>query len=186
MFSSQAFAGWNVWLDNPVTKYRQNGEDGTTGRQSLSIGMAKNEFESFQIFIYANGENLTNVDVEVGNLIKGSDSITDIYLYKQHYVNCSNQSRIEYSTGSYPDALLPKVDRYFNETRNTFPFNVASGNVQGVWVDVGTTRSTQPGTYQANVTISAQGKDSVVLPVTVVVWNFSLPSTATYPFKIFI
>lgn len=181
LISIPSFAAWNVWLDHSVKKYRQGGEDGTNGSQSLTIKMAKNEFESFQILIYANGENLSNVNVYLSNFTKGSDIVNDITIYKQHYVNCSNKSRVEYATGYYPDALLPKVDRYYHEARNTFPFAVTNGKVQGIWVDVGTASTTAPGTYQGYVTVTASGKSNIVLPVTLLVWDFNLPSTATYP-----
>lgn len=177
----QANAAWNVWLDHSIKKYRQDGEDGTSGSQSHSMKMARNEFEGFQVMIYADSENLNNVDISVSNFTKDTDTITDVYIYKEHYVNCPIKSREEYETGYYPDALLPKVDRFYNETRSTFPFNVANGKVQGVWVDIGTEMATVPGKYTATVTISASGKEDVQLPVTLEVFDFALPSTATYP-----
>ncbi|MEF2146641.1 MAG: hypothetical protein V3573_14440 [Desulfovibrionaceae bacterium] len=179
----QALAAYNVWLDNSLTKYRQDGEDGTSGASTLTLGMARNEIESFQVLIYANGETLTNVDVTVSNFVKGADSITDIYLYKQDYVACTQKSRIEFELGNWPDALLPKVDRYYHEVRNTFPFSVANGKVQGVWVDVGTEAATVPGTYSATVTISADGKPNVLRTVTLNVWDFALPSTPTLQYQ---
>ena len=170
-----------AWLDHSIKKYRQDGEDGTSGPNSLTVKMAKNEFESFQVFVYADGEDLSNVDVNVSNFTNGSDVIDDIYIYKEHYVNCSQKSREEFETGYYPDALLPKVDRFYNETRNTFPFDVSNGKIQGIWVDVGTDTATAPGTYTATVTISADGKPDIQLPVTLEVWNFALPSTSSFP-----
>lgn len=178
--TTPCLAAYNVWLDNTLTKYRQGGEDGISGSPTLLMEMAKNEFESFQVMIYADGETLSNVDVSVSNLVKGSDTIDDIYLYKQHYVNCVNQSRVEYPTGWYPDALLPKVDRYFHETRNTFPFTVEAGKIQGVWVDIGTTSTTPAGSYTGIVTVTAQGKDPIQHAVTIIVWDFALPSTSTF------
>jgi hypothetical protein len=180
LWVSPASASYNVWLDNTLTKYRQGGEDGTSGSTSLTISMAKNEFESFQVMLYANGESLSNVDVTVSNLTKGSDTIDDIYIYKQHYITTTTKSRVDYALGSFPDALLPKVDRYYHETRNTFPFAVASGKVQGVWVDIGTTTTTPAGTYTGTVTVSAQGKADVTRAITVVVKNFTIPSTKQF------
>ncbi len=180
IIAPHAEAAWNVWLDHSIRKYRQDGEDGTNGSQSHSMKMARNEFESFQVFVYADDEPLNNVDVSVSNFTKGDDSITNIYLYKEHYIDCSVLSRPDYETGYYPDALLPKVDRFYNETRNTFPFDVSNGKVQGVWIDVGTESITVPGIYTATVTISTDGKTDVQLPVTLEVFNFALPSTATY------
>ena len=177
-----ASAAYNVWLDNSLKKYRQGGEDGTSGASTLTIGAARNEIESFQILIYADGETLTGVDVTVGNFTKDADVVDDIYIYKQDYVNCTRKSRVEYELGQWPDALLPKVDRYYREVRNTFPFAVEAGKVQGVWVDVGTVNATVPGTYTAPVTVSAAGKADVVRTVTLTVWDFELPSTPTFQY----
>jgi len=171
---------YNVWLDNTLTKYRQDGEDGTNGETYLSINMAKNEFESFQVMLYSGNEPLSEVDVNISPLTKGNDSINNIFIYKQHYLKTINQSRIEYPLGSYPDALLPKIDRYFGETRNTFPFAVMAGKVQGVWVDIGTTVNTVAGTYTGTVTVTAKGKTPIVRNISVTVWNFNLPSTSPF------
>ncbi len=174
-------ASWNVWLDHSVKKYRQNGEDGIIGRQSLTVKMAKNEFEAFQVLIYANGQKLSDVDVSVSDFIKGDRRVDDISIYREHYIRCKKKSRVDYKTGSYPDALLPKVDRYYNEKRTTFPFDIPADTVQGVWVDIGTSAVTFPGTYLATVTITAHGMKAVQLPVTLHIWDFTLPSTASYP-----
>jgi hypothetical protein len=180
LIATPSHAAWNTWLDTSIQKYRQDGEDGTNGGQALTIKAAKNEFESFQVLIYANGESLTNVDVSVGDFTSGGNTVDDIYIYKQHYITTVNKSRNESVIGAWPDALLPKVDRYYGETRNTFPMTVSSGKIQGVWIDVGTTTTTVAGTYTANVTISANGKTDIVLPITLVVRDFTLPSTKTF------
>lgn len=184
----QANAAWNVWIDHSIIKIKQNGYDHAnvekkSGSQSLTVKMAKNEFESFQIFIYADGEDLSDVDVVVGIPTKGSDTISDVYLYKEWYISTSASngvSRPEYTPGYYPDALLPKVDRYYGETRNTFPFSITNGNVQGVWVDLGTIAAQAAGTYTSTVTVSASGKSDLTLNLTVEVWDFALPATPTF------
>ncbi len=176
-----ADTGWNVWLDHTVKKYRLHGEDGTDGSKSLSLAMARNEFEGFQVLIYAAGASLQGVDVRVGDFVNGSQKIDDIHVYRQHYTLCAQKSRIDYLPGSYPDALLPKVDRFYGETRSTFPFDIAAATVQGIWVEIGTTPATRPGIYTATVTVTAADGKVERLPVSLRVWDFVLPSTASYP-----
>ncbi len=118
----------------------------------------------------------------VSDFTKSSDTIDEIFIYKEHYVNCTMKSRPEYTTGLYPDALLPKVDMYYGETRSTFPFAVTNGNIQGVWVDIGTDANTVAGTYTGTATVSASGKDDIVLNISIEVYNFALPSTSTFPY----
>lgn len=182
LFSAgQAFCAWNVWVDHSIKKYRQGGQDGRSGNQTVNIAMARNEFESFQILVYADNENLSNIDISVSDFAtENGDTISNIYLYKQHYINCTRPSRQEYETGMWPDALIPKVDRYYHEERNTFPVDCSSGNVQGFWVDVGTSTNTAPGNYTSTITVSADGKSNRTLTVNLMVFDFTLPSTPTY------
>ena len=277
MFPYTCHASMVTWVDNTLTKYRQGGEDGISGNSSISLTMAKNEITSYQILVYAASEDLTNVDVTLSNLTNGSNTITDLYVYKQmyldlrvndvigttgdwedqgsniwrknigtqpyvwsgtpssnysvnvgfykngttdaHYTKGSNtatpstdyqwyydgtylfvyatsnpasyytriiapnrMSRVEYikNSGFMPDALIPKVDRFYGETRNVFPMPVQSGKVQGIWVDVGTASATPAGIYTGTATLTADGKTPQVLSISVVVKDFALDSTSAF------
>jgi len=174
--------GWNQWADHSIVKNRRDGEDDTSGSASVSISMARNELESFQVFVYADGAALENVDVSVGTISKGANTIDHVYIYKEHYVNCDTKSRVEYEAGYWPDALLPKVDRYYNEVRTgVFPVDVTASDVQGFWIDLGTTSSTDPGTYTGIVTITADGKKDEEITIAVEVYDFALDATSNFP-----
>ncbi|MFX0197029.1 MAG: hypothetical protein ACFFCW_12960 [Candidatus Hodarchaeota archaeon] len=180
LFSS-SIGAMRAWVDHGSVKVRQMG-DPIGDRTDLSIECAKNEFESFQIFIFADGENLENVDVTVNDFSDGKGhTINDIYIYKEYYLNITTVSRSEYEPGYWPDALLPKVDRYYRETRNTFPFSIADGHVQGVWVDIGTTADTPAGIYTGTYVVSSDGASDLTGIITLTVWNFTLPSTPSMP-----
>lgn len=178
---SNAFAGMGVYVDHGSVKIRQKG-DPIGNRKNLFIECAKNEFEPFQIFIFADQKNLSNVDVSVSVFTDDKGNIIDnIYIYKEHYLNVTKASRGDFQTGLWPDALLPKVDRYYKETRNAFPFSVRKGMVQGVWVDVGTTLKTPAGKYKATYTVTADGRPKVRGTIILTVWDFAIPSTSTIP-----
>lgn len=183
LITSSASAEMRVWADHGTVKLRQQGDYTGTGQQAvrdISLKCAKNEFEPFQIFVYADGETLAGVDVTVSNLTKaGGGTVDNIYIYKQAYLNITSPSRADYLPGLWPDPLLPKVDRYYGETRNAFPFGVSSGNVQGVWIDLGTTASTAAGTYTGTYTVTASGKTPITGNITLQVHNFAIPSTAS-------
>lgn len=181
--NSDCFAAWpaiNIWLDNGMKKYRQGGEDGTSGSNALIIKSAKNEFEPFQILIYNDHatDPVTGVDVTVTQA-SGPGTISDIYIYKQLYINVTTVSRHDYSIGYWPDPLIPKVDRYYGQKRNAFPFDIVAKKVQGIWVDIGTTPTTPAGTYTFNIAVTKSGEISKTATVTLQVWNFALPSTPT-------
>lgn len=187
LIASPAFASMQVWVDHGAVKVKQQGS-AIGSAQDISLTSAKNEFEPFQIFIYANGETLTGVDVAVSDLTNGANTISsnvtegvhsDVRIYKQEYMTISQTLRSDYQLGIWPDPLLPKKDVYYNEVRTTFPFSVTSGNVQGVWIDIGVPAATAAGTYTGTYTVTADGKAPVTGNITLQVRNFALPSTAT-------
>src|SRR6185369_7780826 len=81
--------------------------------------------------------------------------------------------------GLWPDPLVPRVDRYANERRNAFPFTVARGRNQPVWVDVFVPASAQPGKYTGAARVTHNGTVLFSVPVNLTVWHFTLPSTST-------
>lgn len=198
LFVNDVNATINVWSDNIINKYRKDGEDGTSGVLSHSVKMAKNEFEDMQILVYANGEDLTNVDISVSTPTSGANTITDVYLYYQWYVDTTfvlPGKSVAYRTnagtewGRWPDALVPKVDRFYGETRNKFPFSVPSGELQGVVVEFGTELTAVAGTYTCTATVSGTGSVtgdfSIEVPITITVWNITIPQEPTYHAQIY-
>ena len=180
-FIPDVSAEMRVWVDHGSVKIYQTG-DSTGNNRNLAIYCAKNEFEPFQIFIFADQKELSNVNVTVRPFInKAGNRVDDIFIYREHYVEAPTPSRGDFKAGFCPDALLPKIDRYYHELRNTFPFSVSKGKVQGVWVDVGTTPETPAGTYRAEYTVSANNEPSIKGVITLTVWNFVIPSTSTMP-----
>jgi hypothetical protein len=84
----------------------------------------------------------------------------------------------------YPDGLIPFVDPETGKpgtggTIQAAPFSVGAGLNQPIWVDISVPSSAAAGTYTGTVTIdSDQGTASV--PVTLQVWNFTLPAVPTF------
>jgi len=148
---------------------------------SAEIHAAQNEFEAFQLVIAgpATGVSVT-APVLVGpngSTIPGSE----VRLYREAYQNITIASDAEGGTGLWPDALIPDVDEVANEKRNAFPFDVPSGQNRVVWVEVHVPQGQQPGTYQGSLTVTGSGLGTVTVPVTLLVWDFALPSTSSLP-----
>ena len=57
-------------------------------------------------------------------------------------------------TGEWPDPLIPRIDSYYQERRNAFPFQLAAGHNQSVWVDVYVPTGTRAGAYKGEVTVT--------------------------------
>jgi hypothetical protein len=79
----------------------------------------------------------------------------------------------------WPDPLIPRIDRYANEKRNAFPFTVLRGRSQPLWVEIFIPPATAPGKYTGSARISLLGLVQFSVPISLTVWSFALPSTAT-------
>ena len=199
MFSvTDCYSAVNVWSDNIIKRYRKNGEDGTSGNLAFSLKMPRNSFSDMQILVYANGEDLSDVDVVVSPPTSKNNIIKDVYLYFQWYVDTSLAlppntngfaSNAAYPTGKYPDALIPKVDRFYHEKRNKFPFSVPNGELQGVLVEFGTEFTAAAGNYTCVATVkgkgSVTGSFSIQVPISITVYPVALPKQPSYHAQIY-
>jgi len=95
--ASHSFAAWsdvNIWVANTGTKYRQGGEDGTSGASNISLTMAKNEFEPFQIITYNAGATEQAINDVTVTQTSGPGTIDNIVVYRQHYLTVTSPNII--------------------------------------------------------------------------------------------
>jgi Ca2+-binding RTX toxin-like protein len=78
----------------------------------------------------------------------------------------------------FPDALIPKKDVFYGETRNAFPVTVPAGQNRVAWIDVLVPQGTPVGEYTGHLTVAAGGLSQSV-DVDLDVFDFEVPSTPT-------
>ena len=154
--------------------------------KAISLKAAKNEWEAFQI-VLKNATAVENINVSLSDLKKtgGTETIsaTQAVLYREHYLNVTNESPggltlHERVKGLYPDPLIPFVDPYKEgKVPVGAPFALGADNIATVFVDWHIPLDAIPGDYQATATVSAQGQTDVVLTVNLTVWDFEIPQT---------
>jgi uncharacterized protein (TIGR03382 family) len=93
-------------------------------------------------------------------------------------MDLANASALDGGTGAWPDALVPDVDEVVGERRNAFPFQIDDGGSHAIWVEVLVPRDAPAGDYRGEVRVTWTGGGATV-PVTLTVWPFTLPSTAS-------
>jgi hypothetical protein len=177
--------GITVWVTDPLTRVQPSDSPGTL--QSASIKAARNEYEAFQLVVRApSGSSLSNVNVVASDLVgPGRIGQGHIKLYRAHYVTVTTPtpSSPYPPGGAYADALIPfthpETGQPLGGRFPAAPFPVSAGRNQPVWVDVYVPAGTPAGTYTGTVTVSASGVGSTTVPVTLTVWNFTLPTAAT-------
>ncbi|MBU7026496.1 MAG: DUF4091 domain-containing protein [Theionarchaea archaeon] len=132
--------------------------------REVYIRLAKNEYEPFQI-VMKSGENVegvvyvTDLYDEKGNVF----SREHFTFYEVHYLYVRELSpRSKGEPGWHPDGLKP-----FEEV------TIAKGENTVVWVDVYAPVDQIPGVYTGSIYIDVG--DVIEVPVTVEVWNFTLP-----------
>src|SRR5206468_181134 len=111
---------------------------------------ARNEFEAFQIVLHST-EPMSGLDVAAPDLSDGQGhTITAdfIQIYFVGTVPVARPSREHGETGDWPDPLIPRVDSWFHEKRNAFPFSLVPRRNQAVWVEVYVPRETPAGVYR--------------------------------------
>jgi hypothetical protein len=176
--------GITVWVTDPLTRVQPSDSPGTL--QSASIKAARNEYEAFQLVVQApSGSGLSNVNVVASDLVgPGRIGQGNIKLYRAQYVTVGTSSPSSpYPPGAYADALIPfthpETGQALGGRFPAAPFPVSAGRNQPVWVDVYVPSGTPAGTYTGTVTVSASGVGSTTIPVTLTVWNFTLPTAST-------
>ena len=153
-----------------------------SGAKKVHLYAARNETEPFQIVVSSYGKPLKIVDVSVGKLVGPKQTrITPATLYREHYVPVTKPSPLsQYSPRDYADALIPFRNPVTKKplagaVYDAVPFTVAKGENQPVWIDLHVPKTVPAGDYHGQVTVTAEGGLRASLPVTLTVWNFTLP-----------
>ncbi|MBD3316955.1 MAG: DUF4091 domain-containing protein, partial [Chitinivibrionales bacterium] len=174
------FAGDNLnsWFESATVKVRQ---DATPRNMATwTIKAARNEFEPFQYVLRA-VRNYSNVDVSITDFSGSNGTISkdNVTIFLVKYLNVQNISSQDGERGEWPDALCPRVDAYYHEKRNFFPFDLPAGRIQPIWFDVFVPQTASAGDYTATVRVTANGGVIAEADVQLHVWNFSLPATSS-------
>jgi Ca2+-binding RTX toxin-like protein len=150
----------------------------TGATDAAAIVAARNEFESFQVVIQAGGSQLMNVNVNLSGDLTGTAGTLpakNVTIYREEYYNASGTSDLEGATGRWPDALIPKEDYFYGESRNAFPTIVPAGESRVAWIDVLVPQTQPAGEYKGSLTVSSSDA-TVTVPIKVTVKDFALPS----------
>jgi len=170
------------WIADSLTKVRPLDPFPVSPVAVAALYAGRNEFEPFQIVLRADEKDVANIDIRVSDLrtSRGAEiSRNNITVYFEQFLNVTKPSAIGGAAGPWPDALIPRVDRYANEKRNAFPFALRRGQNQPLWIEVYVPETAQPGEYDGSVGISRGDTVEAVVPIHLTVWAFTLPSTST-------
>jgi len=166
-----------VWVAPAAVKIRPQTQPPQGSAAAATIAAAKNEFEAFQLVVTgpATGVSMSleGLGDGRGNVISGRE----VTLYREALITVTQPTGGDGAAGVWPDALVPSVDPIVGEKRNAFPFDVPSGESRAVFVDIHVPAAAPAGTYTGTVNVT--GGVTAQVPITLTVWDFAIPSTAT-------
>lgn len=154
---------------------------------SVDIAAARDEWESFQIFVRAEQE-VSGVDVVAGELVGPEGYVIggdEIALFREHQleITVGSYRNEAFQPGWYPDPLIPFVmptsaSQLVPPTYQAVPFDLPADETHGFWVDIHVPVDAPAGDYEGSFFVRAsEGTTEISAHLTV--WNFTLPRLAT-------
>ncbi|MER8864381.1 DUF4091 domain-containing protein [Mesorhizobium sp. M0751] len=178
-----------IWLVPSLERISQDAAPGD--RLKIELYAARGETESFQVGIRAPGAALTNVTIQVQDLVSKGDrariAAKTVTLYREHYVHVARSSpdlkgsNRPLGPGWYADGLIPLDAEGITlaaqgHSRPATRFSVPSRANQPIWIDISVPPGTPPGRYGGTVRVSSD-QGNAVGEVVLHVWDFTLPLT---------
>lgn len=159
---------------------------------------ARNEVIAFQVILQAGSSPARGVDLEVTDLVDGEAVIPgsragspdpfdyrgkSVELFTESYLDITRRSAggnawdpdakpSDYYLGWVPDALIPFAAP---PGLGGAPFTIPADKNQGVWVDIWVPRDASAGKYGGAIVVRESGLQTHVLPITLQVYDFTLP-----------
>ena len=190
---------------NSMERIDQTGK--ATGKPEINIKAAKNEYESVQVAVTAIDTSIKVTKVEMSELLNGNDAKIGkenftFYTVERIQVRLSSP-RTNMPPGLYADPLVPFIDPVSGKPVEPYkrarieggrwgdpmiesgaiiyplPIEVADGHTQIIWIDVYVPKTAIAGEYKGKLTFTC-GKISEEIPVTLTVWDFTIPDGPTH------
>lgn len=184
--AASASGACQVWVTSDTVHVLRDEPAGIA--QSVTLTAARNEWESFQIFLRSDSP-MNGVKVEPGDLIGPGCAViwaADAALYRQHQLELTvpTYRNEAFKAGWYPDPLIParhpSSKRPLGDARfRAMPFDLPAHETHGFWVDIFVPANAQPGEYRGTYRVTASGRDVAQIGVELTVWDFELPRVST-------
>lgn len=134
--------------------------------REMSVELAANEVESFQVLIYAFGKDITDAKVSVSPLVApGGKRGPVAQVSPVGFVETKKPPYPVNYIGWHPDPILDFLQS----------FDVKKNEVQPVWVRIKAPAGTAPGDYSGTITVTASNAPATRLALNVRVWGFEVP-----------
>jgi hypothetical protein len=188
LLPASASAEWRAWTVTETRHVLRSESPGPNATATASIASARNEWVSFQVLLRSETP-INGVRLEPGDLTGPDGSRlrgTEARLYRQHqlHLDVGTYRNDSFKPDWYPDPLIPfqyPVTRAkLQGARLTaIPFDLPADQTHGFWVDIYVPSNAPAGTYRGVYHLTPAGTKNTDIPISLTVWNFTLPQTPT-------
>jgi hypothetical protein len=173
----------DIWTVDSLTRVQPDEQPPHPRSSEARLKAARNEFEAVQVILRSHASLLTVSATVTGLTGARGNRIGKKYisLFREHYIRVSIPSpKSPFSPGWWPDALIPfrNPDTHLPLAGGRFPagtFDLEPEHNQPLWVEVYVPADTLAGIYNGVISITMKGRPVASVPLTLEVWNFSLP-----------
>ena len=181
--------GWASTMEK--VRPRAGAERSVAAARSLSVRLARGEYEGVQLIVSPRTGALRNVRVSVGPLRLKDGTLfpaSNVLAAVTGYLKVTGKSpypvgRDIWKNGAYRRESRPSSRGWYPEPilAYTNAADVAATDFQSFWLRFHAERGQKPGVYRGQVTVSAEGVPVQVLPLGVRVNAFTLPVEPPLP-----
>jgi hypothetical protein len=180
-------AGASVYVLDSLRRATLTGAPPDQRKTAAVLYGAKGEVQAFQIVINGGAAGLDGVDAALASPFTTAEGTAlpsqAVVFYREHFVSISKPSNGGAGgaqAGTYPDALIPFRNPFTGERLAggiyvPAPFQVSARQNQVIYVEIAVPDPAAAGVYNASISITSQRGAIAQIPVTLTVWNFSIP-----------
>lgn len=181
-----------MWFQHSNVKVHQE-DTKSTGRDTYSIYMAKNEIQGAQVVLYSPSVTKSNVTARVTDFtaMDGSGNTVEAKLYFEFYIQTESLNSTDVlgvndpassiiRPGIIPDGIADIELSNYN-TKDPGRFTLTAGKTQTLLARLKTTSDTAPGWYSGTFNLF-DADNNVIKTATIYayVWDFEIPEELNY------
>jgi hypothetical protein len=181
------------WLQDTSSKVQPTTAPGTTDGE-IDVEGPRDSVQAYQIVLRPTGGGLSNVNAtatELTSTTGGTIPMANITLFREFFIDFASVDQKTVLGGvkpvpansptkdtRLPDPLIPLVDPYTGAAVGA-PFGVDSETNVPLWVDIQVPKDATAGVYSGSVNITSDGQAPIVVPISLNVWDLTLPDSRT-------
>ncbi|MBQ7714997.1 MAG: DUF4091 domain-containing protein [Clostridia bacterium] len=176
-----------MWFSHSNVKVHQEDVE-STGRDTYSIYMARNEYQGTNVTLYSPEETFAGITAAVTQFeaMDGSGATLDADVFYEYYIQCDDLDTTDVLEADVPakspirEGIIPEaiasISRINNKNGMLGKFTLTAGKTQTLYIKVRSTKESPSGWYsgQFNV-IDSNGDQIKTATVYAYVWGFTIP-----------